>query len=90
MRKVLLVCGMLTMSVSVNAQSYRHSPYRQPPRIQGYSPYYGYSYGQGTRYGNSAPYQGNFRFAPGFGYGSIYGNSGHPGFRTYRGPSYGW
>ena len=58
-----------------------------------WSPNYGYSTGyggMGNHYGNSAPYQGNFRFMPGFGYGSIYGNHGHPGFHNYTGPSWGY
>lgn len=41
-----------------------------------------------NRYGNSAPLQGNFKWAPGSGYGSIYGNSGHPGFRNPTGPAW--
>jgi len=62
-----------------------------------YKPVYNRAYGYpnipnyrggGYGYGNSAPYQGNFRFPPGFGYGSIYGNSGHPGFRRYTGPAW--
>lgn len=54
-----------------------------------YSPVYGYSNRLGYSYrGNSAPFQGDFTFPPGYGYGSIYGNSGHPGFNRFTGPAW--
>lgn len=61
-----------------------------------YNPNFGYSdrMNWGGYRGSSAPFQGNFRFAPGYGYGSIYGNAGHPGFNRFTGPAwavpYGW
>lgn len=88
MRKIVVVCCLLWPSVA-SAQS--PNPWGWYRRGGGptYNPNYGYSdrVGRGYR-GNSSPSQGNFRFAPGYGYGSIYGNSGHPGFNRFTGPSW--
>jgi hypothetical protein len=61
------------------------------PSLGTYNPNYGYSdlmNPSGSYRGSSAPFQGNFSFPPGMGYGSIYGNSGHPGFNRFTGPAY--
>lgn len=95
----------LVSGATASAQHYQNPGFNYGTR--GYSPAWGYGYDAtrgaspfagASRYGNSAPFQGNFQWAPGFGYGRAYGNYGHPGFNRYVGPSwafpeawgYGW